>query len=375
MHFSYITSIIDIAILAIQAFLMFAAAALIFIKHSNGTHDRSKSLIFTFFFSAAIVATGELVIILRTNVFLDHYQMMLLQTIIMSGIIYFTLMCYLVEVLRPYWLNLKRLLILLSPWLILVGIALYMHFTNDGLTSIYSLSKLKKYITYPDVIVRIAITSSLFFYTLWLFYICCFTKRYHPTRPMIRITMITLLLMTITFFCSRGLQFFWAHMAHEALYITITVLILYVEHYERLHIPYEAVRTYYNPAVEVAPSTTQEVINHVSITLCNIMEDPKVWSDPDITRDDIAHLVGSNRTYVNQAAKLLGFESVTDMLHKRRIEYVCERLREEPNANLQEVFYDAGYQSRTTAWRHFTNIVGCSPTEFQEKNIHQEHIT
>ena len=64
MHFSYITSIIDIAILAIQAFLMFAAAALIFIKHSNGTLDRSKSLIFTFFFSAAIVATGEIVIIL-----------------------------------------------------------------------------------------------------------------------------------------------------------------------------------------------------------------------------------------------------------------------------------------------------------------------
>ena len=76
-------------------------------------------------------------------------------------------------------------------------------------------------------------------------------------------------------------------MAHEALYITITVLIVYVEHYERLHIPYEAVRTYYNPAVEVAPSTTQEVINHVSITLCNLMEDPKVWSNPDITRDEI----------------------------------------------------------------------------------------
>jgi hypothetical protein len=44
--------------------------------------------------------------------------MMPLQTIIMSSVIYFILMCYLVEVLRPYWLNFKRLLILLSPWLI-----------------------------------------------------------------------------------------------------------------------------------------------------------------------------------------------------------------------------------------------------------------
>ena len=371
MHFSYITSIINIATLAIHAFLMFAAATLIYIKHNNAAYERSKSLIFAFFFSSAVVATGEIVIILRTNVFLDHYQMMPLQTIIMSSALFFTLMFYLVEVLRPFWLNLKRLLIILFPWLILVGIALYMHYTY-GLTTIYSLSKLQKYITTPDVIVRVAITASLFFYTLWLMYICCFTKRYHPTRPMIRVTMITLLLMTITFFFSRGLQIFWAHMVHEGLYIVITILIVYVEHYERLHIPYEAIRTYYTPSIEVAPSTTQEVINHLSITLCNLMEDPKVWSDPNITRDDIAHLAGSNRTYVNQAAKLLGFESVTDMLHKRRIEYVCERLREEAHANLQEVFYDAGYQSRTTAWRHFSNIVGCTPTEFIEKTVHHD---
>lgn len=34
---------------------------------------------------------------------------------------------------------------------------------------------------------------------------------------------------------------------------------------------------------------------------------------------------------------------------------------------LRELFFDAGYRSRASAWRNFTAIVGCSPSEFEER--------
>ena len=34
----------------------------------------------------------------------------------------------------------------------------------------------------------------------------------------------------------------------------------------------------------------------------------------------------------------------------------------------ETLFTDAGYRSRTTAWRHFTAIVGCTPSEFVERH-------
>lgn len=367
MHFDYHLAIINIAILAVHGFAMLAAAVLIYIKHTS-PNDRSKSFLFTFFFTSAIVAIGEIVIIMHTKQMLDHYQLIPPQSITMSGITFFLLLSYLLEAIRPQWLTFKRLLLVISPWLVLVGITLFLYIKNGEHTRIYSVQKLASAITNPDVLTRLALTASLCIYTLWAMFMCCFTKRYNPKRPLIRITMIITLMMTITFFHSRGLQLFWAYIAHEVLYIALSVLIIYVEHYERLHIPYESVRTYYTPAIETAPSATQESINQVSIKLCNIMEDPDVWQDPTLTRDTLVQLVGTNRTYLQEAVKLLGFKTPSDMLYRRRIEHVCECLRKNPTSNLQEVFYDAGFQSRTTAWRHFTEIVGCTPTEFIEKN-------
>jgi D-3-phosphoglycerate dehydrogenase len=59
--------------------------------------------------------------------------------------------------------------------------------------------------------------------------------------------------------------------------------------------------------------------------------------------------------------------NISDMLNRRRIDYVCQQLRKDPNASIQTLFEEAGYRSRTTAWRHFTNIVGCTPSEFVER--------
>ena len=97
------------------------------------------------------------------------------------------------------------------------------------------------------------------------------------------------------------------------------------------------------------------------------MNDPAVWQDSELTGDKIVHLVGTNRTYIQQAAKQLGFANLSDMLNRRRIDYVCQQLRKDPNTSIQTLFIDAGYRSRTTAWRHFTSIVGCTPREFVER--------
>jgi methylphosphotriester-DNA--protein-cysteine methyltransferase len=100
-----------------------------------------------------------------------------------------------------------------------------------------------------------------------------------------------------------------------------------------------------------------------------LLEDSSVWKDPDLTGDKLAQLAATNRTYVQQAAKELGFAGLVEMIHHRRIDYVCQQLRQDPSASIQDLFFEAGYRSRTTAWRHFSDIVGFTPTEFVERNI------
>ena len=190
---------------------------------------------------------------------------------------------------------------------------------------------------------------------------------YRCPRIMMRGTMLISAALCITFFLSRGLNLFAAYMAHEVIFITLGVMLIYVEHYERLHIPLEKVRNYY--VENQIPNTTEVTISQAAEQLKSLMADPDTWKDSEINGDKLARLAGTNRNYLQQAAKELGFTGLIEMIHRRRIDYVCEQLRIDPNASIQDLFYDAGYRSRTTAWRHFNEIVGFTPTEFIERNI------
>ena len=83
--------------------------------------------------------------------------------------------------------------------------------------------------------------------------------------------------------------------------------------------------------------------------------------------DDLARHVGSNRTYINVAIKRMGYAGFKDYLNRLRVDEIRRRLVEPGHENIQSLFFDAGYRSRPSAWRNFSAIVGCSPTEFEER--------
>jgi AraC-like DNA-binding protein len=189
----------------------------------------------------------------------------------------------------------------------------------------------------------------------------------------IDVLVLYVVLMGASYILSRGLQTFEGYIIHELLYLLITISIIYAEHYERLHIPLESVRTYYQQSDIL--DNTMITVNVVAHNLRELMNDPTIWQDPELTADKVVKLVGTNRTYIQHAARQLGFANLSDMVHRRRIDYICECLRKDPNANIQDLFWDAGYRSRATAWRNFTNIVGRTPTEFVARNTPPDKIT
>jgi len=52
-------------------------------------------------------------------------------------------------------------------------------------------------------------------------------------------------------------------------------------------------------------------------------------------------------------------------INKVRIQFVTDAMRKDPRQDMQQLCYEAGYRSRTTAWRNFKEIVGVTPTEFR----------
>ena len=363
MHFSYIDSIYNLIILGIHVFVQLAAAVLIYIKHHE-PHNRSWRYIFAFFIISTIATVGEIFMITHNTVALDYYKI-LHPTIIIPGFyIYVLLLCYVIEIIHPRWLNFKRAAILFLPSTVLALYVLYYVHIGE-ITDIYSISRLTAESTTPNVLARIIFAAIYIPYSIILI-IIRFKWKNPRIQKYIDVLVLYIVLMGASYIFSRGLQTFAGYIIHELLYLLLTITIIYTEHYERLHIPLESVRTYYQQPDIL--DNTMITVNVVAHNLRELMNDPTVWQDPELTADKVVKLVGTNRTYIQHAARQLGFANLSDMVHRRRIDYICECLRKDPNANIQDLFWDAGYRSRATAWRNFTNIVGCTPTEFVARN-------
>ena len=367
MHFNDSTSIFNLIVLGVHVFVQLAAAILIYIKHHE-PQNRSWKYIFVFFVVSAIASTVEIALVTSQSFEPNSYKLLDPLINIPGFYIFAILLCYIIELLRPQWLNTKRLLFLFLPSLLCAGVVLLFVIKGD-ITNLSSISELRAHIAEPNIIARLVFLSLYLPYFVYLIVLRLRTKIPHASKHYDILVLITTLLC-VSYVFSRGLQLYVGYITHEVLYLLLSVIIVYFEHYERIHVPLEKVRDYYT--WDQLPHATQNTVNTVAQALQQLMDDPAVWQDSELTGDKIVHLVGTNRTYIQQAAKQLGFVNLSDMINRRRIDYVCQQLRKDPNTPVQTLFIDAGYRSRTTAWRHFTTIVGCTPSEFVERHAENQ---
>ena len=101
--------------------------------------------------------------------------------------------------------------------------------------------------------------------------------------------------------------------------------------------------------------------------ICQMMDQEEVWRDPDLSLTSMAHRCATNVTYLNRIIKLETGSGFKELVTTKRISSVAAKLQENPDVDIQDAFFDAGFRSRTTAWRNFKDIMGVTPTEFRHK--------
>lgn len=101
-----------------------------------------------------------------------------------------------------------------------------------------------------------------------------------------------------------------------------------------------------------------------------IIRQEEAWRDPDLTLISLAHQCGTNVTYLNHILREETGKSFKELINGKRIACVVAQLQKNPDMDIQEAFFNAGYRSRATAWRNFKEIMQVTPTEFRESLRH-----
>ena len=99
--------------------------------------------------------------------------------------------------------------------------------------------------------------------------------------------------------------------------------------------------------------------------VCQLMDKEEVWRDPDLSMTSLSQMCATNVTYLGRIIQQETGKGFKEMVNAKRVSSVVAQIRQNPDTDIQTAFFNAGYRSRTTAWRNFKDITGSSPADYR----------
>jgi methylphosphotriester-DNA--protein-cysteine methyltransferase len=274
-----------------------------------------------------------------------------------------TFFFYPLEVIRPTMSRAKLYGLLFAPLLLLVIIGMC---GGIQYTSLYTYSDLWQHIGEFNVWFRILTLTIMLFYCFSLFLVPYNWRESSADRSFIMKYALGFCLIGILHFAIHVSHAYWLALMHQTVWITFFVYVAYYELQERLQTPQKTLET---AAGTTADSASDKLWEQAML----LLDSNDKWRSPELSLTSLSEQLESNRTYVGESFKRNTEMTFVEYITHRRIDYVIETLKREPETNLHELFNYVGYRQRSTAYRNFQKITGMSPTEFLESIKLQQH--
>ena len=101
-----------------------------------------------------------------------------------------------------------------------------------------------------------------------------------------------------------------------------------------------------------------------ALTIAAVLHDEELWRNPDLSLDMLSERVKSNRNYVSQCFRQNAATTFNDYVNRLRVDYMAEELKHHPFQSHKELYFRAGFRSKTAAFTNFKKYKQKSPTEF-----------
>lgn len=261
---------------------------------------------------------------------------------------------YPLELIRPRADRAKVYAFLFMPLLVLFIIGMC---TGIQYTTITTYADLKLHIAEPDVLFRLFTLTMILFYSFSLFLVPYDWHKSNANRLFIRCYSLGYCLIGILLFAIHLSHFPLFQLLHQIVLMTFFFCVTYYELRERLLLP---------KVIEDPTSTLTPDFESMSLweRIVWVLDQEEKWRDPNLGLSSFSEELKSNRTYVGDAFKQNTGMTFSEYITKRRIDYVIEQIKQNPEADIHELFSYVGYCQRTTAVRNFQKIVGMTPSEF-----------
>lgn len=134
--------------------------------------------------------------------------------------------------------------------------------------------------------------------------------------------------------------------------VGITVIILKIRHHSG----------------EASVSGGESFDTSIMQLLTRLMEEQKPFLSSDLKLQDVADLLGTNRTYLTDNIKAATGQTFTQFVNTYRVEYAKELLSSHPDEKISAIWTESGFATESSFFRTFKAVAGTTPSEWKRKS-------
>ena len=276
------------------------------------------------------------------------------------GLAYMTLnivmVLYPISILRPEGLKPRHFTILFLPALIL-GLA-FLGFHGHW-TPLHSSADIWNHLSKADVLLRMFSQLLIIPYCLILFALPYNYHKSSASRRSVWIFSMALLGISLIHIVLSLIDFGALHAIFPLMVSLFYARTTVYELNERLR-PIQETVTASSDIMSSDPAN-QDLWSRI----CLLMGEKAIWQDPDLNLITLSRLCATNITYLSRTIQQNTGRGFKELVNEKRVSSVKAQIEQDPDTDIQSAFFNAGYRSRTTAWRNFKEITGMSPAEYK----------
>ena len=265
-----------------------------------------------------------------------------------------TFFLYPLELIRPTISRTKVYALLFTPLILVVAVGMC---AGIEYTPIYTYADLWLHIGEFNVWFRLLTLAVMLFYCFSLLLVPYDWRKSSADKKFITFYSCGFCLMGLLHFIIQFTHAYWLILAHQVVWITFFLGIAWYELKERLLVSSETLE-------REDSDSCDSIDNDLWGRILFLLDNQEKWRDPNLSLSSMSELLESNRTYIGEAFKRNTGMTFIEYLTRRRIYYVIAGVKDNPKADIHELFNHVGYRQRSTAWRNFQKITGMTPTEF-----------
>lgn len=122
--------------------------------------------------------------------------------------------------------------------------------------------------------------------------------------------------------------------------------------------------------MDKTPSTTlnEDKAKELWLRLCKLLDEDRLYADPQLNREMLAERLKTNRTYLSQIIKEIGHTTLSQLIRERRLRQ-AQNLLSSTDIAISTIWQEVGFSSEVAFSRAFRESLGMTPIQYRNASL------